>query len=100
MNPGVGVLPLTCPAVCPGFLARDRGGWPARRLGCGDRVRAGQAAVAGGVLGPGAAELPVVGGLGEREQLPVSAWLTGPWSACTRHAYAGAGQAEYTMSSR
>ena len=35
------------------------------------------------------AELPAVGGLGEREQLLVSAWLTGLRSARTRRAYAG-----------
>ena len=34
------------------------------------------------------AELPVVGGLGEREQLLVSAWLTGLRSARTRRGYA------------
>ena len=34
------------------------------------------------------AELPVVGGLGEREQVLVSAWLTGLRSARTRRAYA------------
>ena len=35
------------------------------------------------------AELPAVGGLGEREQVLVSAWLTGLRSARTRRAYAG-----------
>jgi len=35
------------------------------------------------------AELPVVGELGGREQLLVSAWLTGLRSARTRRAYAG-----------
>jgi hypothetical protein len=38
---------------------------------------AGPAAVAAEVLGRVRAELPVVGGLGEREQILVSAWLTG-----------------------
>ncbi len=35
------------------------------------------------------AELPAVGGLGEREQVLVSAWLTGLRAARTRRAYAG-----------
>ncbi len=50
---------------------------------------AGPAAVAGELLGRVRAELPVVGGLGEREQLLVSAWLTGLRSVRTRRAYAG-----------
>ncbi len=37
---------------------------------------AGPAVLAGEVLGRVRAELPMVGGLGEREQLLVSAWLT------------------------
>ena len=41
------------------------------------------------LLGRVRAELPVVGGLGEREQVLVSAWLTGLRSARTRRAYAG-----------
>ncbi len=46
---GVALPPLTCSAACPGFrrgavLAGGRWG----PCGCGDRVRAGQAAVAGG----------------------------------------------------
>jgi integrase/recombinase XerD len=45
--------------------------------------------VAAEVLGRVRAELPVVGGLGGREQLLVSAWLTGLRSARTRRAYAG-----------
>ena len=35
------------------------------------------------------AELPVIAELGEREQVLVSAWLTGLRSARTRRAYAG-----------
>ncbi len=56
------------------------------------------AALAGELLGRVRAELPAVGGLGEREQVLVSAWLTGLRSARTRRAYAedlgdrGAGQ--------
>jgi integrase/recombinase XerD len=50
---------------------------------------AGPAVLAGELLGRVRAELPVVGGLGEREQLLVSAWLTGLRSARTRRAYAG-----------
>jgi integrase/recombinase XerD len=49
----------------------------------------GPAAVAGELLGRVRAELPVVGELGEREQVLVAAWLTGLRSARTRHAYAG-----------
>jgi hypothetical protein len=49
---------------------------------------AGPAAIAGELLGRVRAELPVIGGLGEREQLLVSAWLTGLRSARTRRAYA------------
>jgi hypothetical protein len=41
------------------------------------------------LLGRVRAELPVVGGLEEREQVLVSAWLTGLRSARTRRAYAG-----------
>ena len=50
---------------------------------------AGPAAVAGELLGRVRAELPVVGALGEREQVLVAAWLTGLRSARTRRAYAG-----------
>ena len=50
---------------------------------------AGPAAVAAELLGRVRAELPAVGELGEREQLLVSAWLTGLRSARTRRAYAG-----------
>lgn len=52
------------------------------------RPGAGPASVAAEVLGRVRAELPLVGGLGEREQLLVSAWLTGLRSARTRRAYA------------
>jgi len=41
------------------------------------RAGAGPASVAGELLGRVRAELPVVGGLGERDQVLVSAWLTG-----------------------
>ncbi len=47
------------------------------------------AGLAGELLGQVLAELPVIGGLGEREQVLVSAWLTGLRSARTRRAYAG-----------
>ena len=49
---------------------------------------AGPAAVAAELVGRVRAELPVVGGLGEPDQLLVSAWLTGLRSARTRRAYA------------
>jgi hypothetical protein len=45
--------------------------------------------VADELLGRLRAELPAVGGLGEREQFMVSAWLTGLRSPRTRRAYAG-----------
>ena len=45
--------------------------------------------LAGELLGRVRGELPVVGELGEREQVLVSAWLTGLRSARTRRAYAG-----------
>ena len=44
----------------------------------------GPAAVAGELLGRLRAELPVVGDLGEREQVLVAAWLTGLRSARTQ----------------
>jgi Phage integrase, N-terminal SAM-like domain len=47
------------------------------------------AGLAAELLGRVRAELPVVGELGEREQVLVSAWLTGLRSARTRRAYAG-----------
>ena len=49
---------------------------------------AGPAALAAELLGRVRAELPVIGELGEREQVLVSAWLTGLRSARTRRAYA------------
>ena len=49
---------------------------------------AGLAALAVELLSRVRAELPVVGGLGEREQVLVAAWLTGLRSARTRRAYA------------
>jgi hypothetical protein len=49
---------------------------------------AGPAAMAGELLGRVRAELPVASELGEREQVLVSAWLTGLRSARTRRAYA------------
>jgi len=49
---------------------------------------AGPAAVAAELLSRIRTELPAVGGLGEREQLLVSAWLTGLRSARTRRSYA------------
>jgi integrase/recombinase XerD len=45
--------------------------------------------VAGELLGRIGAELPMIGELGEREQVLVAAWLTGLRSARTRRAYAG-----------
>ena len=50
---------------------------------------AGPAMLAAELLGRVRAELPVVGELGEREQVLVAAWLTGLRSARTRRAYAG-----------
>src|SRR5438552_17315225 len=50
---------------------------------------AGPAVLAAELLGRVRAELPVVGELGEREQVLVSAWLTGLRSPRTRRAYAG-----------
>ncbi len=50
---------------------------------------AGPVAVAAELVYRVRAELPVVGELGEREQLLASAWLTGLRSARTRRAYAG-----------
>ena len=50
---------------------------------------AGPAVLSAELLGRVRAELPAVGGLGEREQVLVSAWLTGLRSARTRRAYAG-----------
>jgi hypothetical protein len=49
---------------------------------------AGPTALAVELLGRVRAELPAVGGLEEREQVLVSAWLTGLRSARTRRAYA------------
>jgi integrase/recombinase XerD len=48
----------------------------------------GPAGLAAEVLGRVRAELPMGGGLGEREQVLVSVWLTGLRSARTRRAYA------------
>jgi hypothetical protein len=50
---------------------------------------AGPAVLAAELLGRVRAELPAVGGLGERERVLVSAWLTRLRSARTRRAYAG-----------
>ena len=50
---------------------------------------AGPAALAVELPGRVRAELPAIGGLGEREHVLVSAWLTGLRSARTRRAYAG-----------
>ena len=52
-------------------------------------IGTGPGAVAAELLGRVRAELPVIGELGEREQVLVSAWLTGLRSARTRRAYAG-----------
>jgi site-specific recombinase XerD len=60
---------------------------PARALSAAPST--GPAALAAELLGRVRAELPVVGGLGEREQVLVAAWLTGLRSARTRRAYAG-----------
>jgi hypothetical protein len=49
----------------------------------------GLAVLAAELLGQVQGELPVLGELGEREQILVSAWLTGLQSAGTRRAYAG-----------
>ncbi len=53
-----------------------------------DAPAAGPALLAAELLGRVRAELPAVGELGEREQLLISAWLTGLRSARTRRAYA------------
>jgi hypothetical protein len=50
---------------------------------------AGPAAVAAELTGRIRAELPVIGALGERDQVLVAAWLTGLRSPRTRRAYAG-----------
>jgi len=50
---------------------------------------AGPAMLAAELLGRVRAELPAISELGEREQVLVSAWLTGLRSARTRRAYAG-----------
>ena len=50
---------------------------------------AGPAVLAAELLGRVRAELPLIGGLEEREQVLVAAWLTGLRSARTRRAYAG-----------
>ena len=50
---------------------------------------AGPTALAAELLGRMRAELPAIGELGERDQVLVSAWLTGLRSARTRRAYAG-----------
>jgi integrase/recombinase XerD len=50
---------------------------------------AGPALMAAELLDRVRAELPAIGGLGEREQILVSAWLTGLRSVRTRRAYAG-----------
>ena len=60
---------------------------PARILAAAPAAPA--AGLAAELLGRVRAELPVIGGLGEREQVLVSAWLTGLRSARTRRAYAG-----------
>jgi integrase/recombinase XerD len=49
----------------------------------------GPAAVAAELTGRIRAELPVIGGLEERDQILVAAWLTGLRSPRTRRAYAG-----------
>ena len=49
----------------------------------------GPAAVAAELTGRIRAELPAIGGLRERDQVLVAAWLTGLRSARTRRAYAG-----------
>src|SRR5438105_2169747 len=49
----------------------------------------GPAALAAELLGRVRVELPVIGELGERDQVLVAAWLTGLRSARTRRAYAG-----------
>ena len=51
-------------------------------------IAAGPAMVAAEILGRIRAELPVIGELGERDQVLVAAWLTGLRSARTRRAYA------------
>ena len=62
----------------PGELER----LPAPAPGVGPVVLAAE------LLGRVRAELPLIGGLGEREQVLVAAWLTGLRSTRTRRAYA------------
>jgi hypothetical protein len=50
---------------------------------------AGPALLATELLGRVRAKFPVIGGLEERDQVLVAAWLTGLRSARTRRAYAG-----------
>jgi integrase/recombinase XerD len=56
---------------------------------CAAALPAGPAMLAAELLRRVRAELPATGGLGEREQVLVAAWLTGLRSARTRRAYAG-----------
>jgi hypothetical protein len=60
---------------------------PARLLAAAPHTS--PAVLAAELLGRVRAGLPMVGGLGEREQVPVAVWLTVLRSARTRRAYAG-----------
>ena len=75
-----------------GRAAHQGAGWrPLERLPVhlsATALGTGPAMVAGELLGRVRAELPVIGRLGEREQVLMAAWLTGLRSARTRRAYA------------
>jgi hypothetical protein len=78
---------MSAPGVTIRAMPGDLELMPVRVLPAGPG--AGPAVLAGELLGRVRAELPVVGELGEGEQVLVSAWLTGLRSARTRRAYAG-----------
>src|SRR5438876_2309225 len=73
----------------PGATIRAMPGDLERLPATASQPRAGPAVLAAELLGRMRAELPVIGELGEREQVLVSAWLTGLRSTRTRRAYAG-----------
>src|SRR5215469_13928578 len=71
---------------CHPAMSGDLEPLPARLAG---RAGRGPGGAGGRAAGPVRAELPVIGRAGEREQVLVSAWLTGLRSARTRRACAG-----------
>ena len=72
----------------PGAIIRAMPGDLERLPATASPPGAGPAVLAAELLGRMRAELPVISELGEREQVLVSAWLTGLRSARTRRAYA------------